>query len=363
MSDTKINNRFTEIDIVRGCAIILMIFGHTDLVFNALVYGGEGLGGVMREVTDTYSFLARFFRTPTVIMFFGISGVALGVNAYMHTQHGNKHARLLSRVLPLLILQLSLVSLAWNLLFPADTFHLYIGIFATYAGVFLVMHFLRYFSWNILGIAGVVLLLLREYFSHWVTSDGIISSFVVSYLWQPSVGTSISFYYPLLSWLAVVMIGYGLGYVYAMLRERRVSVVPYIVYFSCLCILAAIGLRLLHVGNLGFNDWASWYEFISLRKYPPSLIFVLWGFGITALYGLFALSLSRHYLGRAVALIGRHSMGLYVLHLFIIYLLSLLIPRDFGGYLVVVTTALVTIITTCACYCAALGITYWKRTR
>ena len=177
VQNNKTQGRIVELDILRGIAIVLMIFGHSDIVFNTFAYGAEGLGGTYTAVNDLYSYVVRIVRLPFTAMFFAISGIVIGANAYRVKQYDSRPINLLGKVPLLLGLQLVVVSLLWSSIFPAQGLHIYLGVLFAFAGVFFVLHFLRKYNYIALFILGTCMLVAREFFpvdyvsSGWVLVD------------------------------------------------------------------------------------------------------------------------------------------------------------------------------------------------
>ena len=132
--------------------------------------------------------------------------------------------------------------------------------------------------------------------------------------------------YPLIPWIGVMALGYGLGPLYALEPARRRAL---LLRVGLALIVAFVALRAVN----GYGDPSRWaaqarpvmtvLSFLNTTKYPPSLLFLLMTLGPAfLLLGLFDRGTPR---ALAPALtIGRVPMFYYLLHFTVIHLLATL---------------------------------------
>jgi uncharacterized membrane protein len=134
--------------------------------------------------------------------------------------------------------------------------------------------------------------------------------------------------YPLIPWIGVMALGYCLGSIYkkdADARKRK----RFLMYAGLTSVLLFI---LIRYSNL-YGDSSKWQEqssplytvfsFLSLTKYPPSLLYLLMTIGP----GLVFLSLTENVNGgllQIIKTIGRVPMFFYLVHLYLIHTASLI---------------------------------------
>ena len=133
--------------------------------------------------------------------------------------------------------------------------------------------------------------------------------------------------YPLIPWVGVTAVGYGLGQIYAWEPARRQA------FLLRLGILLTIGFVIFRAVNI-YGDPSRWatqrasaytvLSFLNTTKYPPSLLFLLMTVGPAL---LFLRSVDSHTprLLRPALTIGKVPMFYYLLHFALIHVLAVII--------------------------------------
>ena len=133
--------------------------------------------------------------------------------------------------------------------------------------------------------------------------------------------------YPLIPWIGVTAVGYGLGRIYLWPAQRRRA---FLLQLSIGLTATFVVLRAINI----YGDPNRWsvqksaaftvLSFLNTTKYPPSLLFLLMTLG-PALLALWALDASSpRVLGPALT-IGKVPMFYYVLHIPLIHLIALIV--------------------------------------
>lgn len=130
--------------------------------------------------------------------------------------------------------------------------------------------------------------------------------------------------YPLVPWVGVTAVGYGLGQVYRWSTERRRAFLLRLGFGLSLAFLAFRGIN-------AYGDPSHWVRqktalftvlsFLNTTKYPPSLLFLLMTLG-PAMILLWSVDRATPRLLRPVLLIGKVPLFYYVLHFMLIHLLA-----------------------------------------
>lgn len=133
--------------------------------------------------------------------------------------------------------------------------------------------------------------------------------------------------YPLIPWIGVTAVGYGLGQVYKWSTERRRA---FLLRVGFALTAAFVVLRAINV----YGDPAPWasqassaltvVSFLNLTKYPPSLLFLLMTLG-PALLLLRALEDGTPRVMRPAVTFGRVPLFYFLLHLPLIHLLAVIV--------------------------------------
>ncbi len=133
--------------------------------------------------------------------------------------------------------------------------------------------------------------------------------------------------YPLIPWIGVTAVGYGLGQIYAWKPARRR------IFLLRLGIVLTIGFIILRAINI-YGDPSHWttqpnhvytvLSFLNTTKYPPSLLFLLMTLG-PALLLLWAVDTHTPRPLRPALIIGKVPMFYYLLHFALIHVLAVII--------------------------------------
>jgi uncharacterized membrane protein len=132
-------------------------------------------------------------------------------------------------------------------------------------------------------------------------------------------------FYPFLPWCGLMMLGYCFGNLFLRLQDSRRKKV--LMWLGCAALLIFVVLRYLNVyGNPG--KWLpqktatdTFLSFMNVQKYPPSLLFMCATIGGSLLFLALAGNANNRLSG-FITVYGRVPFLYYVLHFFLIHLLS-----------------------------------------
>jgi uncharacterized membrane protein len=308
--------RNRSIDLLRGTVMVLMVLDHARDFF-------AGLG---HSPTDLATTTFPLFFTRWVTHFCAPVFVLLaGVSAQLYARkHGVSRARrfLLTRGLWLVLLELTIVRFAWV---PEPFFH------------FFLLQVIWVLGWAMVVLAGLSYLPLRAVVAIGaviVVGHNLLDTFdrgsfgQLEPLWNLvheramlKLGTRRVFVsYPLLPWVGVIALGYGLGTWYGRPAQERQRLLR-LSGFSAL--LGFLVLRALNV----YGDPHPWsfqarsgftlLSFLNCEKYPPSLLFLLMTLGPAL---LLLAELERRFARAPEQLVtfGRVPLFFYVAHLYLL---------------------------------------------
>lgn len=316
--------RIDAIDMLRGLVIVLMVLDHVRDFFHRTAFTADPLG---MESGDPALFMTRWVThlcAPTFVFLAGVS---------VFLQRANGKSRvdltrfLLTRGAWLILLELTIVQIGFN--FAAGIF---LQVIWAIGAAMVIMAALVWLPrWAVLGL-GVAIVAGHPLLAPVNPSDlGVLAP-----LWNamfefgPGLGGFVA--YPVVPWLGVMLLGYGLGGLFQQPEPMRTRSV----------LMLAGGLLALFVVVRGINDygdprpWATQAEplwtalsFVNVSKYPPSPDYVLATLGVSlALLPLLAR------LGGAAADVlltfGRTPLFTYVLHVFIAHGLALAVGAAMG---------------------------------
>ena len=342
--------RITEIDMLRGLVIVLMALDHVrDYFFLA---GGFAVNPLNPEQTTPWLYFTRWIThlcAPTFVLLAGVS-------AYLQVAKGKTTPQLsgflLTRGLWLIVLELTVLSFGWSFFLPYLVF----------------MQVIWAIGWSMVALAALIWLPrmavlaigLAIVFGHNLLDPITPQHFgSLGVLWTLlhdggpifAGGVPVALAaYPVLPWMGVIALGYGMGGLFAQAPETRDRT---LLMLGLAMLAAFFVLRWFEFyGNpsaglaLGpFGAGASWRDqdsiggaimvFFDVQKYPPSLQFLLVTLGVVfTLWPL--LARLRGPLASVLNTFGAVPFFFYVLHIYVVHLLAIAanaaLGRDVSGF-------------------------------
>ena len=317
-------DRIEAVDLLRGMVIILMVLDHVRDYFHVEAFL---FSAVDPDKSYPLLFAVRWITHLCAPVFVALAGVS----AYLQLQAGKPVAdvrRLLwTRGLWLLALELTVVGFGWNFATPVPFLQVIWAI-----------------GWSMIALAAVVSLrpvaiaaigaaiVLGHNFLDPLTpatfgSLGLVWEFLHEGGPIIVAGRPIGFIaYPVLPWIGVMFLGFGLGHSFMLGGSQRRQV---FVGAGLAMLVAFVALRAIS----GFGDPAPWVPreevarsamaFLNVAKYPPSLLYVLATFGVALILTPLLERLPRP--GRDLLLTyGRVPLLAYVSHIYLAHGLMLL---------------------------------------
>ena len=318
-------SRVASIDILRGLAMVLMALDHVRDFFTDAHFDPLDLAQ-----TTAPLFLTRWithFCAPTFVLLAGVSAYLAG----RRCTRAELSRFLLTRGLWLVVLEVTLMSLVWTFnvrydhgLFLQVIWALGVSMIVLAALVYLPVgeiaaySLLIIFGHNLLdGIEAQTLGAWAPLWSLLHVSEPIPHAFVA---------------YPLVPWIAVMSLGFCIGSLFDLERQRRKQ------WFLCLGAASLALFVLLRATNL-YGDPADWslqsttlrtlLSFVNLQKYPPSLQYLLLTLGAAFLL-LAALESARGKFNEVLRTFGRVPLFFYVLHVALAHLAAGIIGLAMG---------------------------------
>ena len=316
--------RVDSVDVVRGIIMILMAIDHTRDYFGNLAANPTNLA-----TTTVPLFLTRWITHICAPVFFLLTGTG----AFLSLQRFSRSELsrfLLTRGLWLILLELTVIRFLWQ--FNVDYQLTMITVIWALGWAMIVLALMvRFPEWVAIAF-GLTLIAGHNLL------DGVDPATLGAFqpVWQilhvPGIllnepGRVIFLAYPLIPWIGVTAIGYGLGQVYRWDGERRRR-------FLLRAGLAAVGAFLLLRAINVYGDPRPWspqesgifsvLSFINTNKYPPSLLFLLMTLG-PALLLLRMLDRQTPGVLRPALTFGRVPMFYYLMHILLLHLVAVAI--------------------------------------
>lgn len=130
--------------------------------------------------------------------------------------------------------------------------------------------------------------------------------------------------YPALPWIGLMLLGYGLGPLFAWPapRRRRALAALAVLALATFAVLRTLGLGDPRPWRRMAEPWLDVAAFLNVSKYPPSLQYALLTLGVALLLGL-ALERARGPLRALLLAYGRTPLFTYLLHIYLVHALAL----------------------------------------
>ena len=315
------NQRIAAIDWMRGFVMILMIIDHVAMAYNGHHLALDSAASFTPDkALPEDEFITRWITHLCAPVFVFLAGTALAISVERKVAKGVA-ARIIDKDILLrggfiAILDPTIISLfSGKLIFQV----LYaIGM------AMICMAFLRRLSTPILLTLAFGWIIGGEYITSlfWPPTIGDNQSIIAALLFSTySEHGVLSIKYPLLPWLAMMILGWVFGRYLLLYREGKTNIGPVRVLLIS-GIMALIGFALIRYfndyGNMFLlrygNDWVQW---LHVSKYPPSASYVLLELGIMAviLGGMIALERVIGVRPNGFLLVlGQTSMFFYLVH-------------------------------------------------
>jgi uncharacterized membrane protein len=314
-------SRINSIDLLRGLIMVVMALDHVRDFFGVS-------GGNVRDVGDAGLFLTRWvthFCAPTFILLAGVSAYLYGARGH---STWDTSRFLLTRGLFLIVLELTLVRVAWRFNYDLSIFVFQViwVLGAAMVVLALLVHLPR---WAIAAI-GLAMVAGHNLLDGVRAEDLGPAGFVWAFLHQPALlragGVGVYPLYSLLPWVGVMSLGYALGPIMQLEPSPRRR------WLFGLGTGICVGFVLLRATNL-YGDPAAWtshdsvlstvLSFIDCEKYPPSLLYLMMTLGpMLMLLALFEGARGR--VAGSIITIGRVPLLYYVAHLYLIHAFAVL---------------------------------------
>lgn len=337
---TLVTQRLQSIDALRGLVILFMLLDHVRETYFLHRQVSDPMAIDTTEPTLFFSRTLAHLCAPVFVLLTGLSAWLYGEK---HQGRGDVSAFLFKRGLFLVVLEFTLVNFAWTFQLPPSVIYLQV-IWAI--GVSMIA--LSLLVWlpraALIAVGAIIIaghnLLDRLHF-------GVESALHVPWAilhdrgWlEFSESLRLRTSYPVLPWIGVIALGYGLGPWFARAseagqRQHRLLLA------GLIALLGFVVLRL--VNGYGEAPWSVYptvtqtlMSFFNITKYPPSLLFLALtlGCGLLLLRAFERAGQARWI--SALAVFGAAPMFFYLLHLYVLKLLYLasvaLFGRNHGDY-------------------------------
>jgi uncharacterized membrane protein len=312
-------NRLESVDVVRGVIMIIMALDHTRDYF-----------GIAQDPTNLVTTTTALFFTRWITHFCApVFFLLTGTGAYLSLRRrspGELSRYLFTRGLWLIFLE-AVVMRCFAYQFNFDYRVTFLIVLWALAWAMIALSALVRLPATLVAAIGGIMILGHNLF------DGVTST---SLVWTLLHGRgfllntpehAVFVVYPLIPWIGVTMVGYGLGQIYAWDAERRRA---FLVRVGIALSVAFVALRAVNL----YGDPSRWsaqrttlftvLSFLNTSKYPPSLLFLLMTLGPAMIF-LWAVDRGTPRVLRPALVIGKVPLFYFMLHFALIHLVAVIV--------------------------------------
>ncbi len=335
-----LRQRLLSIDALRGLVILFMLLDHVRETF---LLHRQVSDPMSLDSTEPALFISRTLAHLCAPVFVLLTGLSAWLYGQKYQGRGDVSAFLFKRGLFLIVLEFSLVNFAWTFQLPPSVIYLQV-IWAIGLSMIALAALLWLPRPLLISLALVIMaghnLLDALHFAPGTALQTVWALLHERSWVEVSDHLRLRITYPVLPWIGVIALGYGLGPWFATamapaLRQR---------YLLRAGLGALLGFVVLRAANgYGEQPWHAYdsgvltlMSFFNVTKYPPSLLFLALTLGIGLLL-LLALERvgQRRWIG-VLAVFGAAPMFFYLLHLYVLKMLYVacvaLLGLNHGAY-------------------------------
>ncbi|KAE9655004.1 DUF1624 domain-containing protein [Pseudomonas sp. PB105] len=329
-----LRQRLLSIDALRGLVILFMLLDHVRETFLLHRQVGDPMS---IDSTEPALFISRTLAHLCAPVFVLLTGLSAFLYGQKYQGRRNVSAFLFKRGLFLVVLEFTLVNFAWTFQLPPSVIYMQViwaiglSMIALAALVWLPRPLLIALALVIIGghnlLDGV----------HFTPGSALQDVWAILHerSWiEVSADLRLRTTYPVLPWIGVIALGYGIGPWFAnatlpAVRQR------YLLLAGAGALVGFVVLRVLN--GYGEKPWQTYdsgvqtaMSFFNVTKYPPSLLFLALTLGIGLLLLLaFERAGHKRWIG-VLAVFGAAPMFFYLLHLYVLKVLYVACVALFG---------------------------------
>ncbi|WP_264312688.1 DUF1624 domain-containing protein [Pseudomonas putida] len=337
---TVLNQRLQSIDALRGLVILFMLLDHVRETFFLHRQVSDPMA---IDATDPSLFFSRTLAHLCAPVFVLLTGLSAWLFGEKYQGRSDVSAFLFKRGLFLVVLEFTLVNFAWTFQLPPSV--IYLQVIWAIGVSMIALSLLVWLPRTVLIALGAVIVAGHNLLDslHFGAESALHVPWAILHDrgWLTfSDNLRLRTSYPVLPWIGVIALGYGLGPWFARgsdagQRQHKLLLA------GVIALLGFVVLRMLN--GYGEAPWSGFpsltqtlMSFFNITKYPPSLLFL----ALTLGSGLLLLRAFER-AGRprwisALAVYGAAPMFFYLLHLYVLKLLYLacvaLLGHNQGDY-------------------------------
>ena len=322
------SRRINSIDILRGIVMIIMALDHTRDYFSGFKYEPTDL-----QHASSAMFFTRWITHFCAPVFIFLAGTSTFLSMRKGKSRLEQSRHLFTRGLWLIILELTVVYFGWMFSFKYHMVFLQV-IWATgWCMIFLSL--LIFLPRKVILFISLALIFGHDSFDTFHPAGHVGILWTILHVQGPLTFHHHTIYiiYPLIPWIGVMAAGYCFGEIFTK-GEKEQKKWLYGIGLSAIALF--IILRSLN----GYGDptpwekqatpWRTVLSFLSDRKYPPSLLYLLMTLG-PAITLLPLLEKMKGKIAGIFLVYGRVPLFYYILHIYLLHLMAVIAGHFSSG--------------------------------
>ncbi|AYG44572.1 DUF1624 domain-containing protein [Pseudomonas sp. Leaf58] len=331
---TLLTQRLQSIDALRGLVILFMLLDHVRETFFLHRQVSDPMA---IDTTEPSLFFSRTLAHLCAPVFVLLTGLSAWLYGEKHQGRGDVSAFLFKRGLFLVVLEFTLVNFAWTFQLPPSV--IYLQVIWAIGVSMIALSLMVWLPRAALITLGAVIVAGHNLLDglHFGVESALHVPWAILHDrgWlELSENLRLRTSYPVLPWIGVIALGYGLGPWFARGREAGQRQ-QRLLQAGLIALLGFAVLRMLN--GYGEAPWSGYATFthtlmsvFNITKYPPSLLFLALTLGCgLLLLRAFERAGPTRWLA-ALAVFGAAPMFFYLLHLYVLKLLYLACVALFG---------------------------------
>jgi len=275
------SKRIASIDWMRGFVMILMVLDHVSMVYNGNHLSTDSAAKyVSGTALPAFEFFSRWLTHLCAPVFVFLAGTALAISVERKVAKGINSWQIDKDIL----LRGAFIALLDPTVISFFSGKIIIQVLYAIGVAMMCMAFFRRFSSTWLIVIALAWFAFGELLTTmaWPPAEG--SSIIQALLYSTYSSPNLVIMYPLLPWLAMMILGWVFGRYLLDYREGKVSITPVqlLLGLGISALLSYFVIRYFNgYGNmLLYRDDNSWQQWLHVSKYPPSASFAFLELGL-----------------------------------------------------------------------------------
>lgn len=323
---TSNQKRIESVDILRGLVMIIMALDHTRDFFHKGAFTGDPLDPAS---TTPILYFTRWITHFCAPMFVFLSGLSAWLQGRRKTKKELSRF-LISRGLWLIFIDLTVMSLGL-------TGDIHYGLFVletlwSIGASMVILGIVIRLPFHVILAIGLLIFFGHNLLDFGERSRGGIVPLWWSFLHRPTithlwVDHSLFIFYPFLSWTGLMLLGYCCGKLFTDIEPQSRKKI--LLWIGGGALLFFVALRAINIygdplhWSQQKNGMATFFSFMNVQKYPPSLLFLC----ATVGPGLIFLALVKNTgsrLGKIISVYGRVPFFYFIVHFYLLHIIAVI---------------------------------------